>query len=309
MPHASAQPARKVTIAVLSTGKSNEDDPLGVAFFTQMRRLGWQEGQNVVYQRYFSEGSRERLTEIAAAAASRKPDLIYAVNGATASAAKNATNTIPIIFVTVSDPIAGGLIDSLSRPGGNATGIVHMGSDTVSKRLELVREALPRVQRIGLLLDTRSMDYAHQRREHEEALRPKGLAIFIAEFSRFDEVPGILSRLKQDGVTAVTMNPSFTLGGHRQELIQLTLRQGLALIGYRAEWAQSGALFSYGADLAETYQRSAEIAHRVLKGARPAETPVERASKFELLVNARTAQTLGIQLPKTFLARADRVIE
>lgn len=304
-----AQAARKVTVALLSTGRAEEDDNYSAAFLAEMRRLGWREGQNVVYERFYSEGSRERLAQIAVAAAAKKPDLIYCSTGAAASAARKATNTVPIVFVTVADPIASGLIETLPRPGGNATGVFHMGGEILSKRLELVREAMPRVQGIGVLLDAQSTDRGFQRRQHEESARPKGLAIMVAEFSAFSEVPPILARFAKEGMGAVTMNPSFTLAGFRRELADAALGRRLALIGYRADWAESGALFSYGADLGETRQRSAELANRVLRGARPAETPVERASKFELLVNLRTAKTLGLKLPKVFLARADRVIQ
>jgi putative ABC transport system substrate-binding protein len=307
--HVLAQPARRVTVAVLSTGTSSEDENLIAPFFAEMGRLGWKESQVIVYERYFSEGSRTRLAEVAVTAASWKPDLIYAPTGAAAAAARKATNSIPIVFTTNSDPIASGLIGTLSRPGGNATGVIHMGGEMISKRLELVREVLPRAQDIGVLLDKRSTDHAFQRRQHEDALRPKGLGIVIAEFSSFDEVPAILERFSKDKVMVVTMNPSFTLAANRPKLVALALRHRLALIGYRGEWALTGALFSYGADLAEAQRRSAEIVNRVLRGARPAETPVERASKFELVANLRTAKALGITLPKVFLARADRLVE
>jgi putative ABC transport system substrate-binding protein len=304
-----AQPARKATVAVLSTGTPSEDDNLIAPFFAEMSRLGWKEKQTIVYERYFSEGSRTRLAEIAAAAASRKPTLIYAPTGAAAAAAKKATVSIPIVFTTNSDPIASGVIATLARPGGNATGVVHMGGEIVSKRLELLREVLPRARNVGVLLDKRALDYAFQRKQHEDAMRPKGLGLVLVEFSSFEEVPPILERFAKDKIAAVTMNPSFTLAANRETLLDLALRHRLAFIGYRAEWALSGALFSYGADLAEAQRRSAEITDRVLRGARPAETPVERASKFELVANLRTAKALGITLSKAFLVRADRVIE
>ena len=304
-----AQAGRKVTVALLSTGRSNEDDNIGSQFSAEMQRLGWREGQNIAYLRFFTEGSRARLPEIAAAAVARKPDLIFAPTGAAAGAAVRATSSIPVVFVSVSDPIAAGLIKSLPRPGGNATGVFHMGGEIISKRLELVREALPRAKRIGVLLDTVALDAAYQREQHEQSARPRGLEVTMIEFRKFEEVPPALERLKKEGVDVATMSPSFTLAARRREFVDLARRQGLGIVGYRAEWAQSGALFSYGADVAETQRRSAEMATRILKGAKPAEMPVERAARFELLVNQGTAKALGIRLPKILLARADRVIE
>jgi putative ABC transport system substrate-binding protein len=304
-----AQAGRKVTIAMLLTGRSPEDEAASAGFIAQMRRLGWVEGQNASYRRFFTEGVRERADEIAKTAAQSKPDLIYTSSGGGVAAAMKATSTIPIIFITVSDPVAGGMAESLRRPGQNATGVFQMGTDVISKRLELIHEALPRVRRVGVLLDARAGDYAVQKREHENSPRPKALSIVTAEISRFEDVASALDRLKKDGGSVFIMSPSFTLASRRRDVVALALERRMVPIAYRSDWVELGALLSYGADVNEVHQRSAEMADRLLRGTRPADMPIERATKFQLVVNVRTAKTLGITLPKSILQRADRIIE
>jgi putative ABC transport system substrate-binding protein len=309
--HASAlaQPARKVTVVVLSTGRSDEDDNLGARFYTGMRSLGWVEGGSVTYVRFFTEGSREKLDQMAQAAAAKKPDLIFAPTAAAGRAARRASSTVPIIFIAASDPIAAGLVESLARPGGNATGVFHLGADIVAKRLELARELLPRVTHVGVLLDRLAPDNASHRREFEKSAPLSGFSVLFADFAAFDQVESAVATLKKGGADALMMNPSFTLASNRRQFAEIALRNRLPLFAYRGEWAEAGALLSYGAHIAEAHERSAQIAHRILMGARPAETPVEQASRFELVFNLRTANALGIKISPAFLARADRVIE
>jgi putative ABC transport system substrate-binding protein len=309
--HASAlaQPVRKVTVAILSTGRSDEDDSLGARFYAGLRQHGWVEGRNITYVRFFTEGSRERLDEMAKAAAARKPDLIFAPTAAAGRAARRATTDVPIVFIAASDPIYAGLVASLSHPRGNATGVYHMGADIVSKRLELVRELIPRATRVGVLLDRLAPDNVNHRREYEKSAPLSGFSVLFAEFGAFDEVDAAVAQLRKDGASVLTMNPSFTLAAHRRQFAGIALRERLPLFAYRGEWAEAGALLSYGAHIAEAHERSAQIAHRILTGARPADTPVEQASRFELVFNLRTARALGVKITPGFLARADRVIE
>jgi putative tryptophan/tyrosine transport system substrate-binding protein len=304
-----AAQGRKVTVAMLMTANSADDAAAAARFISAMRAHGWAAGENIVYEQYSAGGSRAQASEVARAVAKSKPDLIYAPTGGAATAALHATNDIPVVFITVNDPVAGGYIASLSRPGGNATGVVQMGADVVSKRLELVREALPRASRVGVLLDTRAIDYAFQKRQFEEALKPRGMAVLTEDISSFQDVPAALARLKKRGAHVLTSMPSFTLVSRRRDLIVLAAQLELPIVSYRSEWAEAGALLTYGADQAEVYRRSADIATRLLRGARAADTPVDRVTKFELIVNLQAAKKLKIEVPQSLLLRADRVIQ
>ena len=300
---------RKAKVAVLFGGIPEDDIPANAAFFAEMRRLGWIEGQNIVYERAHTGGSRERSLELARAAVAKKPDLIYAPIANVAVTVLKVTDSIPVVFISGSDPITSGLVQSLSRPGGNATGAYQMPGDMVSKRYELVHEALPRVQRLGVLLHTTATDYRNQKRAHAEASRPPGLEISTAEITTFEEIETALAKFKKDGISVVALPPSYLLLARRRDVAGLALKAQIALVAHRVEWAEAGALFSYGADIVEAQQRSALIADRILKGARASETPVVQASKFELVINLKTAKALGLSLPKNVLLRADRIIE
>jgi putative ABC transport system substrate-binding protein len=305
-----AQALRKVRVAMLYAGEAANDAPGSEPFFAEMRRLGWIEGRTVEYDKLFAEGSRARGEEQAKSAAARKPDLIFAAVANSAQMAMRASATIPVVFVSGSDPVTAGLVDSLPRPGRNATGAFQIAGDIVSKRYELLHEALPRLKLLGVLLDKLATDYRNQKRVHSESVRPKGLSLSLVEIESFDEqIPAALAAMKEKGIGVFAVTPSTVMLARRRELLDLARRQGLAVIGHRIEWAEAGALFSYGADIGEAYQRAAGIADRVLRGARPAETPVEQASKFQLVVNLKSAKALGITLPKNLLLRADRVIE
>jgi putative tryptophan/tyrosine transport system substrate-binding protein len=180
----------------------------------------------------------------------------------------------------------------------------------VAKKFEMVREAMPRVRRIGVLLDTKaSGDYPQQKQRHHDAGRQFGFDVSMADFSRFDELAALIAKFKNEQIDVVTVLSSFTLISRRKDFVELTRQARIAVIGHRLEWAEAGALLTYSADVNDTLRRTAEIAHRILNGAHPADTPVEQASKFELIVNLATARKLGISFPKAFLARADRVIE
>ncbi len=304
-----AQPARTVSVVVLFPGDSDDDEPALRPFFDEMRRLGWVEGKNIAYERLAGRGVREYVDGLAKSAASRTPDLIYATSATTALAVVKATDSIPVVFTTASDPVVMGVVESLARPGRNATGAFQSSGDAVYKRLELLREAIPRLKRIGVVFDRRSIEYLQQRAIHQEAARRLGFDLSIAEFANFEAVPKILANFRREGIVVAGLAPSFTLIARRREVGELAARNRIALVAHRVEWAEAGALLTYGAEIADVLRRSAGIAHRILKGTRPAEIPVEQATKFELIVNQRSAIALGVVIPKSLLSRADRVIE
>jgi putative ABC transport system substrate-binding protein len=304
-----AQSARTMSVIVLFAGDS-EDDELGARpFFDEMRRLGWQEGVNIAYERVFGKGMRGYIDGLARSAANQAPDMIYAMSGSIALAVVKATETVPVVFTSASDPVAGGIVRSLLRPGGNATGAYQVTSEAVLGRFQLVREIYPGLKRIGIVYDREATNYRQQRDAHEGAARWVKLEASGADFSNYEAVLKILARFRKEGINVVAFAPSFTLLSRRRDVIAFAVRNGIALVGHRVEWAEAGALVSYGADIAEVLGRSAQIANRVLRGERPGEVPVERAAAMELAVNRRTAQALGVTLPQPILRRANRVID
>ena len=304
-----AQAARRVSIVVLFAGESDDDEPATRAFFDEMRRRGWVEGTNIAYERLYGRGSREYMEGLAETAAGRAPDLIYATTTNIALAVLKAGEAVPVVFMAASDPVASGLVSSLARPNRNATGTYQNPSNVVGKRFELIREAFPRLKRIGVLHDRRSAEYQRQKAGHQEAARRAGLALAEAEFTNYEAVAKILARFRRDGIAAVTLTPSFTLFARRREVSETAARNGIALVAHRVEWAEAGALMTYGAEIAESLRRSAGIADRILKGARPADIPVEQVTKLELVISRRTANELGLSLPASLLQRAHQLID
>jgi putative tryptophan/tyrosine transport system substrate-binding protein len=308
-PCARSQPVQPKKVIVLFSGSPGMDDAAAAPFFDQLRRAGWVEGNTIIYERLFASGSREKIAELAHVAAAKRPDLIYAPTALAATSAVKATTTIPVVFATVSDPTVVGLVASLARPGGNATGTFQIQADLVAKKFEIVREVMPRVKRIGVVLEGRGMDYPQQKQRHLDAGRRYGFEVSTADFANFEDIGNLLAKFKIEGVEVVTVTSSFTLISRRREFVELTRRAGIPFVGHRIEYAEAGAVMTYGADVSDTLRRTANIAHRVLKGARPADTPVEQATKFELVINRAAAKRFSISFPQSFLARADRVIE
>ena len=304
-----AQPARIVSVVVLFAGESEDDEPAARSFFDEMRRLGWVEGTNITYERLEGRGEREYVEGLARSAAGRIPDLIYATTTSTALAVVKQTASIPVVFTSAADPVAAGLVASLARPGGNATGAFQSLPDAAQMRFELIREIYPGLKRFGLLLDRRAPDSSRQETMYQDAARRVGLDLMTEKFTNFEAVAKIFANLRRAGIVAVGLTPSYTLIARRREVVETAVRNRLALIGHRSEWAAVGALMTYGAEVADALRRTARIADRILKGVKPADIAVEQATKAELVVNQRTAKTLGITIPDSVLRRADRVIE
>lgn len=304
-----AQAARTASVIVLFAGDAEDEELSARQFFDEMRRLGWQEGKNIAYERVFGKGMRGYVEGLARSAASQAPDLIVAMSATVALAVLKATERVPLVFTAASDPVASGIVRSIARPGGNATGAYQVTSEVVLGRFQLIREVYPGLKRVGLLYDREATNYQQQKDAHEGAARWVKLEAASADFSSYEAVLKILARFRKEGITVVALAPSFTLLSRRRDVLAWAARNGIALVTHRVEWAEAGALLSYGADIAEVQRRSARIADRVLRGTKPAEVPVERATALELAVNQRTARTLGVALPQPLLKRANRVFE
>jgi len=304
-----AQAPKVVNVAVLFPGDSEEDERVAKPFFDEMARLGWQEGRNIAYDRHGSKGARPYLESLVGTAVGRTPDLIFATTASLAAAVLKETRTVPVVFTTASDPVAGGLVDSLAKPGRNATGVYHVPSDAASKRYALARQLLPaKVKRLGAVFDRNAVDWQSRKAAHEKMARTAGFELVTTEFTNFEAIAKLLAQYKRDGITAVEMTPSLALIGRRREVAGLAERNGIALLAHRAEWADAGAVLSFGVDIALSYRRAAGIVNRVLKGQSPAGIAVERANRYELIVNQRAAATLGLDIPKGLQQQASKVI-
>ena len=296
-------------VGVLAPSTHAKEEITLKPFFDQMRELGWIEGRNIAYDRVYAGDRHEILPKLAAELAARRPDLIYAPPGSAAEAAKRATPTIPIVFGAVIDPVRAGLVGSLARPGGNVTGVSTVAESLVSKRLELLREILPGVKRLGILTDPTDPNS----RTDQAALSPLasglGLAIVVADASNPVAFEAAVAKLVRERVNAIFTTQSAMTFNLRARLIEIANRARVPVMGHRAQMADDGALFSYSASLADQLRRSADMVDKVLRGAKPGEIPVEQPTKFEFVVNMKTAKALGIKIPQSIMLRADRVIE
>jgi ABC-type uncharacterized transport system substrate-binding protein len=297
---------RSVGVLAPST-RANEEITLK-PFFDEMRRLGWIEGQIIAYARTYADNLHQNLPRLAAELVARKPELIYAPTQQAAVAAKNATGTVPIVFGTGTDPVGLGLVSSLARPGRNVTGVVSVIDSLAPKRVGLLREMLPSAKRIGLLGDPTDPRMAVERRALAPVAKARGLVIIVGEATdpaEFDTAVASLIAQRVEVIIAVT---SITLN-LRPRLIELADRERVPVVEGLRPHADAGALFSYGASLSGQLRRSAQLVDKILKGAKPADIPVEQPTNFELVINLRTAKSLGIAIPESLLLRADEVIQ
>jgi putative ABC transport system substrate-binding protein len=306
--YALAQAVKKIpTVAVLFAGDSDDDEPVVRPFFVKMTALGWVEGKTVAYDRHSGKGSRQYLATMVSVAADREPDLVYATTASLAAAAVKENKSLPVVFSTNSDPVAAGLVESLAKPGKNATGTYHVAADASPKRYELVRQALPQLKRMGAIFDRSAQDYQRRKAAHEKSARAVGIELVSVEFTNFEAIAKILAQFRRDNLIAVEITPSLALIARRLEVAKLAAINGIALVAHRVEWAEAGAVLTYGADSGESHRRAARIVSRILKGAKAAEIPVERVQKNELAINNRVAEELALHIPKTVLQRADKV--
>src|SRR5256712_11261394 len=260
-----AQAARIASVVVLYAGESEDDEPATWSFFDEMRRLGWVEGTNITYERLEGRGEREYVEGLARSAAGRIPDLIYATTTSVALAVVKQTASIPVVFTSAADPVATGLVASLVRPGGNATGAFQGLQDAEQTRFELIREVYPDLKRFGLLLDRRSPDSSQQEATYQAAARRVGLDLMTMKFTNFEAVAKIFGNLRRAGIVAVGLTSSYTLIARRREVVDAALRNRLALVGQRSGCAADGAPMTYGAEGAGGQRSSGRIANPFAK--------------------------------------------
>jgi putative tryptophan/tyrosine transport system substrate-binding protein len=273
-----------------------------------LRNLGYVEGRDIAFEYRFAEGKPERLPELAAELTRLKPDVIVAVSSDVAPFARQASQTIPLVFVASADPEQIGLVASLSRPGGNATGVTLLQDALATKRLGLFKEAAPRISKVAFITNP-----DHADNELREARRAaQALAIQLLPFevrSNRDDFERAFQAIVEVGADAIYVVSSRHTVLNMPAIVNFATRSRLPLAGGWGAWAKAGGLLAYGPNVGDVARRAASYVDRILKGAKPSELPVEQPTKFELVVNLITARALGLEIPPTLLARADEVIE
>jgi putative tryptophan/tyrosine transport system substrate-binding protein len=269
-----------------------------------LRELGYVEGRNIAIEYSLAE-SADHLPDAAAKLVSLNVDVIIA--SGTVAAAKNATRTIPIVFVASIDPVATGIVDSLAHPGGNVTGFAGIHADLMGKRLELLRELIPGLSRVSLLSQAMNPGNAEDIRQAELATPALGLQLQVVAIRDADDFERAFKEMR--GASAVVQLDDVLFTTYRKQIVELAARERLPAIYGFSEFANAGGLMSYGSDLPDQYRRAATYVDKILKGAKPADLPVQQPTKVQLVINLKTAQAMGLEIPPAILTRADEVIQ
>jgi putative ABC transport system substrate-binding protein len=277
-------------------------------FRRELREIGYFEHKNIKIEVRSAQDKLDRLPNTIDELLGLGVDVLVVPSTPGALAAKKATNKVPIVFIGSGDPIAAGLVDSLSRPGGNITGFTTIGSVLAGKRLELLKETVPALSRVGILWNSHDPTTAQQWKESQQPARELGLHLHSMDVSSIEHYRRAFSEAVKTRCNAVAVTHSAPFVSNQQQIVSLAAENRLPVIYPRADFVRSGGLISYGADEAEPYRRSASIVDKILKGAKPAELPIEQPTKFELVISLPTAKRIGLTIAPNVLARADRVI-
>ena len=299
-------------IGMLSfTTPGTPEESRRIEIFKQgLRELGYVPGQSISIEYRHSAGrDDELLPRLAAELVDLKVDVIVTYGTKATRAAKQATRTIPIVMLTVLDPVGTGLVASLARPGGNITGSSEVSEELSAKRLELLKEALPRTKRIAVLVDPSHPTNALDLKSTQIAAQALGMTVQSFEVHARSELDSVFARVTRQPLDGLIVLPGGSLFTHRRHIVDLATKHRLPVIYAWREGAEAGALLSYGVDIADNYRRAAVFVDKILKGAKPADLPVEQPTKFELVINLKTAKALGLTIPKSLLLRADEVIQ
>jgi len=310
---AAAQPPAKVQrVGYLSPGSSSDPARLRRfdAFRQGLRELGYVEGQNIAIESRWAEGKYERYPALVGDLVRSKVDVIVTVGGAATKAAQQATRTTPIVMSPVIDPVGSGLVASLARPGRNVTGITMIAPDLVGKQLELLKEAVPKLSRVALLWNPDNPGSAPQLVQAEIAARALAVRLQALEARNPQEIDNAFAAMTRERAGALLLLADAILGlNQRDQIAALAAKARLPAIYGVTEYAQAGGLMVYGANLLDLERRAATYVDRILKGANPADLPVEQPTKFELTINLRTAKAIGLTIPPSLLQRADQIID
>ena len=277
------------------------------AFVAGLRDLGYVEGRNVAFEYRYAEGRLERVGGLAQQIASLKPDVIVVLGGDLVPFMKDATSTIPTVMLTSQDPVEAGVVSSFARPGGNLTGVAFVSSETAGKRLQYLKEAAPSLTRVAVLWNPDHPDGEY--RDIEAVAGRLGIHLQSLEVRRLEDFEGAFQAATRARADALMVVSSRFMNLNRPRILEFASKQRIPLVTGWGPWARAGSFMSYGPDLDALVRRAASHVDKILKGAKPADLPIEQPTKFELTINLKTARALGIVIPPSLLARADHVIE
>ena len=303
-----AQHSTKISkVAWLGTRSASAPGP--ELFRRELRELGYIEGKNIVFEVRSTGGKLDRLPALADELVRLKFDVLLTPSTVDALAAKNATRTIPIVFLGGGDPVADGLVDSLARPGGNITGVTNIAPALAGKRLELLKETIPKLSRVAVLWSPQGPSSVQQWKESQLIGRELGLQLHSMEVSSADKFESAFKEATKAGSAALAVTSSPFINSYQKPIAELATKNRLPAIYNRRDFVDSGGLMSYGPDVIDLYRRAAIYVDKILKGTKPADLPVEQPTKFELVINLKIAKQIGLTIPPNVLARADRVIK
>jgi putative ABC transport system substrate-binding protein len=309
-PAEAQQPKRLFKIGYLTNDSVAVDTPRRNAFRQGLRDLGYMEGQSIVIEYRVGEGHIEKLAELADELVRLKVDVIFAFTTSGVQAAKNATKEIPIVMGASGDPVALGFVASLARPGGNITGVVTSpGAEIYGKQLELLKETVPKATHVAVLWNAANLQNLAQLKETRAAASGLGVTLLAFEAKEPNDIDGAFGAMKKERVGGLTVLPDPMLLGQRQKIADLAVKYRLPVIYGIPEYVEVGGLMAYAANRLDIFRRAATYVDKILKGAKPADLPIERPVKFELIVNLKAATQIGLKVPPNLLARADKVIK
>ena len=304
---AEAQQTKKVPRVGFLVAPSRSFFSVRLEGFQQgLRELGYVEGKNIAIESRFGEGKEDRIRELAAELVSLKVDVIVA-SGLAGRAAKNATQTIPIVFAAVQDPVASGLVDSLAKPGGNVTGLSNLAPELSGKRLELLKEVVPKITRVGVLWGSTRTPVTVK--EAQAAAKALGLQFQLLEVRDSKDFDTVFETATKNHVQALLTIPGAFVNTHQGRILDFATKNRLPAMYGEPEFVDAGGLMSYAPNSADLFRRAATYVDKILKGSKPADLPVEQPMKFELVINLKAAKQIGLTIPPNVLARADKVIK
>jgi putative ABC transport system substrate-binding protein len=305
-----AQQPKVYRVGFLSARSSSSESTRAEAFRQGLRELGYIEGKNIIIDYRFAEGKYERLPDLATESIRLKVDVILTLGVPPTRAAKQVTTTVPIVMASGSDPVRAGLVASFSRPGGNITGLSDLNVDLITKRLELLKEVVPRNSHVAVLLNPANPTNALQLKETQAAAPALGVTLLILETKGAEDFDRAFATMRHERVGALLVFSDPLFGFHQKRIAELAEKSRLPAMCGNRYYAEAGSLMSYGtANPDDQYRRAAIYVDRILKGANPGELPIERPTKLELVINLKTAKQIGVTIPPNVLARADRVIK
>ena len=302
------QPKKIPLIGLLSPFSASDAASWHRAFVQGLRDLGWIEGKNITVEYRYAEGRSDRLPDLAADLVRLKVDVILASVNTDALVAQKATKTIPIVMASAGDPVSTGLVESLARPGGNITGLSQMAPEMAGKRLELLREIVPRLSRVAVLWNPSGTTSTLNWKEIQRPARQLGIQLLSLEARSPNDFDGVFKDATRERASAVAIMPDQLFAGNLKRIADLAAKSRLPSIFHLIEFVESGGLVAYGPDRSDQFRRAAIYVDRILKGAKPADLPVEQPTKFEFVINLKAAKQIGLTIPPNVLARADRVI-